>query len=85
MALAGIAGLEPTHARIKIWCLTDLAISLYIKIKMGWVVGFEPTYTGATTLGLNHLTIPTILIHVGSIPSLTSHKLDCVNSILFIH
>ena len=27
---------------------------------MGWVVGFEPTYTGATTLGLNHLTIPTI-------------------------
>ena len=26
---------------------------------MGWVVGFEPTYTGATTLGLNHLTIPT--------------------------
>ena len=62
MALAGIAGLEPTHARIKIWCLTDLAISLYIKIKMGWVVGFEPTYTGATTLGLNHLTIPTMLV-----------------------
>ena len=27
---------------------------------MGWVVGFEPTYTGATTLGLNHLTIPTM-------------------------
>ena len=63
MALAGIAGLEPTHARIKIWCLTDLAISLYIKIKMGWVVGFEPTYTGATTLGLDHLTIPTMLVN----------------------
>ena len=30
-------------------------------IIMGWVVGFEPTYTGATTLGLNHLTIPTML------------------------
>ena len=30
---------------------------------MGWVVGFEPTYTGATTLGLNHLTIPTILVN----------------------
>ena len=27
---------------------------------VGWVVGFEPTHTGATTLGLNHLTIPTI-------------------------
>ena len=30
---------------------------------MGWVVGFEPTYTGATTLGLNHLTIPTMLVN----------------------
>ena len=29
---------------------------------MGWVVGFEPTYTGATTLGLNHLTIPTMFV-----------------------
>ena len=48
MALAGIAGLEPTHARVKVWCLTDLAISLYIKIKMGWVVGFEPTTFSAT-------------------------------------
>ena len=28
-------------------------------IIMGWVVGFEPTYTGATTRCLNHLTIPT--------------------------
>ena len=30
---------------------------------MGWIVGFEPTHTGATTLGLNHLTIPTILAY----------------------
>ena len=30
---------------------------------MGWIVGFEPTYTGATTLGLNHLTIPTMLVN----------------------
>ena len=29
---------------------------------MGGVVGFEPTHTGATTLGLNRLTIPTISI-----------------------
>ena len=55
------------NARIKIWCLTDLAISPYYHFptkqkKMGWVVGFEPTYTGATTLGLNHLTIPTMLV-----------------------
>ena len=37
---------------------TPTSISL-----MGWVVGFEPTYTGATTLGLNHLTIPTMLVN----------------------
>ena len=23
--MAGDAGLEPTHARVKVWCLTDLA------------------------------------------------------------
>ena len=26
-------------------------------------MGFEPTYTGATTLGLDHLTIPTMLVN----------------------
>ena len=26
--MAGVAGLEPTHARVKVWCLTDLAIPL---------------------------------------------------------
>ena len=30
-----------------------------IFLNLGWVVGVEPTYTGATTLGLDHLTIPT--------------------------
>ena len=24
--MAGVAGLEPTHPRVKVWCLTDLAI-----------------------------------------------------------
>ena len=24
-SMAGDAGLEPTHARVKVWCLTDLA------------------------------------------------------------
>ena len=41
------------------------------KFEMGWVVGFEPTYTGATTLGLNRLTIPTI-------PMLVFFTYDCV-------
>ena len=27
---------------------------------LGWMVGFEPTNTGATTQGLNHLTTPTM-------------------------
>ncbi len=29
------------------------------------MVGFEPTNTGATTQGLNHLTTPTILFSKG--------------------
>ena len=37
-----------------------LSASLHPAKFVGWVVGFEPTYTGATTLGLNHLTIPTM-------------------------
>ena len=36
--MAGVAGLEPTHARIKIWCLTDLAIPQYLVC----LQGFEP-------------------------------------------
>ena len=30
--MAGVAGLEPTNARIKTWCLTNLAIPLYERI-----------------------------------------------------
>ena len=57
--LARVAGFEPADDGIRIRCLTTWR---YPNIYVGWVVGFEPTYTGATTLGLNHLTIPTIFI-----------------------
>ena len=33
--MAGVAGLEPTHARIKIWCLTDLAIPQHFGMPAG--------------------------------------------------
>ena len=32
---------------------------MYQRKILGWMVGFEPTNTGATTQGLNHLTTPT--------------------------
>ena len=53
---------------------TPTAISL-----MGWVVGFEPTYTGATTLGLNHLTIPTMLVNFVHYCVTASLALSCVH------
>ena len=40
--MAGIAGLEPTHTRVKVWCLTDLAISHYV----AHLGGFEPPAHG---------------------------------------
>jgi hypothetical protein len=40
--MAGIAGLEPTHTRVKVWCLTDLAISQ----RMARLGGFEPPTHG---------------------------------------
>ena len=46
---------------------------------MGWVVGFEPTYTGATTLGLNHLTIPTMLVNFVHCYVAVSLILGCVH------
>ena len=45
---------------------------------MGWIVGFEPTYTGATTLCLNHLTIPTILVNFVYCCVAVSFALGCV-------
>ena len=58
--LARVAGFEPAHDGIRIRCLTAWRYPNVIIKLMGWMVGFEPTYTGATTLGLNHLTTPTI-------------------------
>ena len=42
---------------------------------LGWMVGFEPTNTGATTQGLNHLTTPTIYLIITR-NTLSSHRLD---------
>ena len=63
--LARVAGFEPAHDGIRIRCLTAWRYPNVIIKLMGWMVGFEPTYTGATTLGLNHLTTPTMLAIFG--------------------
>ncbi len=55
--LARVAGFEPANDGIRIRCLT--AWRYPNDNVVGWMVGFEPTYTGATTLGLNRLTTPT--------------------------
>ena len=54
VCMAGVAGLEPTNDGIKIRCLTDLAIPLYIFIlfSMAGVAGFEPTITESESVAL---------------------------------
>ena len=59
--------------------LGDTPTSLRFDKNMGWVVGFEPTYTGATTLGLNHLTIPTMLVNFVHYCVVVSFVLGCVH------
>ena len=43
--LAGVAGLEPTHARVKVWCLTDLATPQCF-LGLAHLGGFEPPAHG---------------------------------------
>ena len=69
VVLARVAGFEPANDGIRIRCLTAWLYPISINIlthyaivskkNLGWMVGFEPTNTGATTQGLNHLTTPT--------------------------
>ena len=46
-----------TDDGVKVRCLTAWLYP-YIKLKMGRVVGFEPTHNGATIRRVNHFTIP---------------------------
>ena len=70
--LARVEGFEPSSDGIRIRCLTAWLypnvncgkILIVVKILMGWMMGFEPTHADATSLCLNHLTTPTMLLLV---------------------
>ena len=49
LTVAGVLGLEPRNAGIRIRCLTNLAIPQKIEIAMAGVAGFEPTDDGIKT------------------------------------
>ena len=53
--MAGDTGFEPMITESKSVALTDLA-NPQSNFKVGRLMGFEPTHTGATIQCLNHLT-----------------------------
>lgn len=68
--LAGVAGFEPTHAAVKVLCLTawrhpniiiysckpkKILVAFATKKKVGWKMGLEPTISGATNQRFNQL------------------------------
>ncbi len=55
-----VPGFEPGDRGFADLCLTTWLYH-HKCMKLGWVVGVEPTHNGATIRRLNHLTIPTIM------------------------
>ena len=59
--MAGVAGFEPTDARVKVWCLTpwlhpNKNACFYETSKtVGWVKGLEPSTPGTTIRCSNQL------------------------------
>ena len=65
--MAGVAGLEPTNAGVKVPCLTAWLhpiagrwLNAPTRIKTGWMMGIEPTNAGATIRCVSHFTTSTI-------------------------
>ena len=52
--MAGDAGLEPTHARVKVWCLTNLANPQKILVCLKGVEPLTPALEGRCSIQLSY-------------------------------
>ena len=53
-SMAGDAGLEPTHARVKVWCLTNLANPQKILVCLKGVEPLTPALEGRCSIQLSY-------------------------------
>ena len=86
LVLAGLAGFEPTNARVKVWCLTAWRQPIIMRgvsrAHLGWIMGFEPTTPGTTIQCSNQLSY----IHrINRLGIVTYGALLCNTFIAFSH